>query len=197
MDPSTAIRLQALRTILSPEWDSEYGVRRLYRWYSKTFFTPLAQALEVPFEDVLRAFWEDKYESLSEEELEEERQLLLESDEARRKREYDDYRGRVEDEVWAKQVEEEERAKAAKAQLPDQKKIDPALAPKPAPLPPLPRKRSQAETELPTTDPVIKNDPVLTVIPPDITMEFSASDLFDNELDGLETMSQSERPPKP
>ena len=88
MDSSEAIRLIALKAVLaarrrSPDGgvDPSYGLRRVFRWYSKTFSTPLAEVELLPIDDVLQAYWEETYEDMKDEELETERQSMLEAPE--------------------------------------------------------------------------------------------------------------------
>lgn len=63
-----AIRAIALRDVVKQD-DSEYAIRKVLRWYSKTFHTPLHLAEELPIEYVLQAYWEENYENLGPEEL--------------------------------------------------------------------------------------------------------------------------------
>ncbi len=90
MDLFTALRLLALRDVLAfkknsknskIKEDAEYSVRHIFRWYSKTFYTPLDHVARLPLQDVMRAFWEEKYEALDEDELEEVRVQALKTDE--------------------------------------------------------------------------------------------------------------------
>ena len=80
MDVYTAIRLNALSAVLSGD-EQEYVFRYIFRWYSKTFATPLHLVEELPIEDVLTAYYETKYEDMKEPELDMEKASLLETDE--------------------------------------------------------------------------------------------------------------------
>lgn len=60
------------------ELDGEYQLRRIFRWYSKAFSTPLHVVEELPLHDVIQSYWEEHYEGLNENELEQERSALTE-----------------------------------------------------------------------------------------------------------------------
>jgi len=65
----TAIGLLALQSVAAPDMAAQ--TRHVLRWYSKTFSTPLHLVeQEIPLEDVWQAFFEEKYEALEPEELE-------------------------------------------------------------------------------------------------------------------------------
>jgi hypothetical protein len=114
MDFVHAIQLAALRDVLNqrqrnPVSDPDFFQRHVMRWYSKTFFTPLDQVEQLPLVDILRAFFEERYENMKEEDLEQERADLLKTDEDRQKdarqkdqAEYDMYDAVL----WAKRSEE-------------------------------------------------------------------------------------------
>jgi hypothetical protein len=63
------LRLEAMRSVLSQ--DGEYSLRYVRRWYSREFSTPLHLVGTpdgvVPLDDVLQAFYEDRYSSLGRE----------------------------------------------------------------------------------------------------------------------------------
>lgn len=44
--------------------------RFLCRWYSKTFHTPLPQVFDMPRDELIIAFWEEKFDAMSEDEKE-------------------------------------------------------------------------------------------------------------------------------
>lgn len=76
MDYTKALKLLALRECLflreSPgRADEEFKWRKICRWYSKTFFTPLHEVEDLSRYDIIRAFYEEKYSEMSEEELHE------------------------------------------------------------------------------------------------------------------------------
>jgi primosomal protein N' len=79
-----AIKLKALRDVLSS--DSEFTIRRIYRWYSKTFATPLQEAFDIPLEDILLHYYEERFSALDQEELQEELILATENEQQRAER---------------------------------------------------------------------------------------------------------------
>jgi hypothetical protein len=79
-----SIKLISLRNILFPT--PEYRLRQIFRWYSKTFFTPLHEVPELPLEEILVAYFESVFEDMEEEEINKEKSLLLESEEDKYKR---------------------------------------------------------------------------------------------------------------
>lgn len=88
-----SIRLIALRDVLlEPE---EYLVRKVCRWYSRELRTPLTEVLLLPWDEVLRHYFEAKYEDMDEAELEQERIDLIQTEDERRAREMDDEQKRV------------------------------------------------------------------------------------------------------
>lgn len=71
-----ALALHREKSELHP--DEEYFIRRVCRWYSKTFSTPLHEVQGLPWNDVLLAFFEELYEQRQVEELELIRDELIE-----------------------------------------------------------------------------------------------------------------------
>lgn len=61
------IQVLALHAVVRE--DGDYNLRSVFRWYSKTFATPLHVVETLPIEDVLRHYFEAKYEDLEEEHL--------------------------------------------------------------------------------------------------------------------------------
>lgn len=75
-----SFRYIALKNVLNP--DTDFYLRRLMRWYSKTFHTPLhIVEEEIPIEHVLLAYFEEKYESLEPDDIEDLKLELLETPE--------------------------------------------------------------------------------------------------------------------
>lgn len=58
------LRLLALRAVLKPTKDPEYNLRRIFRWYSRTFNTPLHVVADLPLDDILQNYYEVTYEDL-------------------------------------------------------------------------------------------------------------------------------------
>lgn len=61
MDVYTAIKMMAMKAVISP--DEGAIVRRIQRWYSKTFHTPLADVEKIDFFELLTHYYEDTYET--------------------------------------------------------------------------------------------------------------------------------------
>ena len=58
MDIFEAVKLNALESVVNP--DSEYYLRFMFRWYSKTFHTPLHMVPDLPLVEVLTAYYEGR-----------------------------------------------------------------------------------------------------------------------------------------
>jgi primosomal protein N' len=96
-------------TVKSP---FEYQIRRIARWYSKTFHTPLKDVLEIPIEELVYCYYESQFEDLTPERLEEEvkelfmpeSEKLLQLDEATERK--------VSDDEFLKEIQKESEKKA-------------------------------------------------------------------------------------
>ena len=77
IDAIRCVRLIALNNALKDKQDIEYIWRRIERWYSKAFHTPLHLVCALPRLDVYQAYIEDRYEELTDEDLHKELQELL------------------------------------------------------------------------------------------------------------------------
>ncbi len=73
MHATDAIRIIALRDVwlrhIEKADDADYNRRKIFRWYSINFNTPLHIVETLPMLDVIRAYWEQNYEGMSEEDL--------------------------------------------------------------------------------------------------------------------------------
>lgn len=69
------VRTIALRDVLDQRGD--FVLRRICRWYSKTFSTPLHEVEEMPLEYVLQHYFECMWEKLDADEIEEEKRKIL------------------------------------------------------------------------------------------------------------------------
>jgi hypothetical protein len=79
------IKLIAMHGVVKSTED--YNVRHIFRWYSKTFNTPLHVVDTLPFEDVLTHYFENQYEELHPDEREDEvHELLLTPDQLKKLR---------------------------------------------------------------------------------------------------------------
>src|SRR5205085_6404206 len=59
----------------------------VYRWYSKTFHTPLEQAFDIPVEFILQVYFEEYFEGLEDEDLDEHLNEITETEDQRKARE--------------------------------------------------------------------------------------------------------------
>jgi septal ring factor EnvC (AmiA/AmiB activator) len=66
LDQIRALRILALKEAVNKQQSNDYQLRSIFRWYSKTFHTPLHLVYNLPELDVLQAYYEDAYEHLSE-----------------------------------------------------------------------------------------------------------------------------------
>ncbi len=81
MDRVDALQLLALKSVLKP--DEEYNLRYIFRWYSKTFATPLHVLPNLDLDEILTHFFEERYEAMSPEERDIEKARLLETPDER------------------------------------------------------------------------------------------------------------------
>lgn len=134
MDFYTAIRLISFREVTQKPSDVEYGLRRIFRWYSTTFHTPLHTVEELPLQDILVAYYESKYEDMEPVDLEAEREELLSTEVVRQKKNAD----RDAEAADLFMIEREMAAENAKN-----------LKKEPPPVAPVRKSKPLAETELP------------------------------------------------
>ena len=112
MDYLDALRLLALQSVV--RGDSEYSLRAVFRWYSKTFATPLHVVEAQPLEDIFRHYLETQYEELGPQEREAEIRRLTESQEDLRQRRLQEDADDAETLEFAAATEAQERAKKKK-----------------------------------------------------------------------------------
>jgi hypothetical protein len=67
MDIYEAVKINALNAVVNP--DEEYYLRFIFRWYSKTFHTPLHLIPDLPVIDILTAYYEELYEKMEKDDL--------------------------------------------------------------------------------------------------------------------------------
>lgn len=161
-----AIKLEALACVMVKDYaPPDFYMRRLSRWYSRTFATPLHEVEALPMFIVMRAWAEENYEGMEEEELETERLKLIETDEDRRLRLAKDTIANIEDDDWFKEIEAEEQAKIAErerreAGLPVEARTVKTLETNEAPERPTPAMGNIRESSLdvPDREPAFKVD---------------------------------------
>jgi len=106
MDLIESIQNQAMDAVVNP--DDEAWMRRVFRFYSKRFATPLHLVPQLPLEDVLQAFFEEVFDDMDEEAREDRIEWLLMSPEDRAKRRDTDEKvlGEMDDQFFDKLNEE-------------------------------------------------------------------------------------------
>lgn len=134
MELSEAQRLLALRAVLHPKSDPGYQLRKVFRWYSQAFYTPLHEVYELPLADVLEHYFECHYEELrAKYEEKGDPQLLTELEDSLMTPEERAAKIKAEEaeemdrDDFAEQVAKEEAAKAAKTITTAQKAVQQAL----------------------------------------------------------------------
>lgn len=155
--------------------DSGYALRRIFREYSKLFHVPLTEVENLPIEDVLRDYYEEKFESLGQEDLEAAVQdALVTPDELRERQMAEDEQEfySVQDKLDIIAEEVEHAAKIALKKLAD---IKAGIAPAPNPMQVA---RMSAE---PTLIPTTRTAPDVEAI----KMEFQDPDDFDFDADTI------------
>jgi hypothetical protein len=178
------IRLEAMQAVLKDS--PELRLREIQRWYSRTYHTPLHVVMagqEVPLEDVLQAFYEDKYgemraEAEQDNSLIQEIQDLTETREARQERLRAEDIEEVDQYAFGKLIEEQERNRPKK------------VAPKLEDLVPHQAATFGGRRTLPAPDlPVVD----AAAVPPEIHMVFVSEEEMAAELEGFGGMTQPEK----
>lgn len=83
MDVFESLQAQALLAVLEPDHDA--WMRHICRFYSKTFHVPLPQVVELPVEDLVLAYFEDRFEEMDDDGRQEVLERLLETPEERKR----------------------------------------------------------------------------------------------------------------
>lgn len=146
------LRIQALRGVWKPDHDST--LRRVFRWYSEKFHTPLHEVPDLPLEDILLNWFEVHYEQMEPEEKHNLGLELLETPEERRKRESDDKNSEESFIRLTQQMAERQRAsKQLKTQVAEVKAALDKIVPQKA--------KPNKETSLPSPKPA--NEEEITI----------------------------------
>lgn len=179
-----AIRFAALRNVVK-EGDLDYAMRKIFRWYSKTFHTPLHVVEELPTEYILQHYWESQYEDLDEQKLEQETVILTKT-EAQKK---------AEDKAWdAEQAEEVEFAKVAAAMPVKIADLKPEptkpLVPEPPPAP------TQLENTVEKVNQLTEILSNIKELPPDVHMSFVSEEEME-DLMGDDSIPFPKKPKSP
>lgn len=165
-----AVRLAALGAVAADS-DSEYGLRKVFRWYSKTFYTPLHEVDALPLEDVLTAYWEEHFEQMEEQALEDAVAKALETEEQKKDRITAETLKKIEDDEFFRTIDKKAQEKSAAPIT--ERQDNPAMVT-------VPNRKLLPESEL---TPRIPGTP-LTELPPDISVKFVDPDEIAAELDG-------------
>ena len=112
MDYYKHLRTIALKSVIEP--DEPYLIRKIVRWYSKTFSTPISMVEEIPIEHILTAYYESEFEGKKEEELEQIVRDMFTEEVNTRKEEMEEEKRAVEDFEFLQALKEEERLKPKK-----------------------------------------------------------------------------------
>lgn len=179
MNASEAIRLIALRDVYFTRAgladEHFYNQRQIFRWYSHYFHTPLHIVETIPQIDVLRAYWEQHFEDLDDDQLEDSvRQAVMTDEDHRHADDLEDmekvdhFVAKRKEQV-AKDAEMKKRVEAMKAGRPMPRSGNRPLRPKEVDLVPNP--------ELPK---------LINRLPTNISMKFSDEEMdFDPDMDSL------------
>lgn len=179
MDQYSAVRILAFKAVF--DQDPEYILRKIIRWYSKTYYTPIAQVEELPFEEILQAYFEEKYEAMHKDDLEAEKQDILTTAEARQAI------------VTAEEHDEVDMFLLAQAELKEKKKAQTTLKPD-ASLNDKIKQVAKLQGDLSNLlrrdlpEATMDRTKNMTAVPPNISMTFVSEDEFEaeiNQLDGL------------
>lgn len=112
MDLFESVRNKAMLDVM--EGSFLYHYRRLCRWYSMKFNTPLPQVMELPEEEVLQTFFETQFEDMSKAARRKLALEMTETDEEAKERQKKE--AESSDDAFLKR-QEKQAAKEAKAQL--------------------------------------------------------------------------------
>jgi hypothetical protein len=162
--------------------DGDYTLRQIYRWYSRTFHTPLHQVPDLDPLEVLQAFYEDRLGDMKDEELLDEIQDLIQTHEEKLEALRVEAQTKTEDEVFSQMIETKVQAAEAK-----EKEEIAAAAPRQQITRPLPEATLEGMS---VTGKPLRED---LVAPPDIHIKFIDDDLLDLEAEGHGTMTQPEK----
>jgi hypothetical protein len=159
--------------------------RRIFRWYSKAFSTPLHEVDALPLDDVLLAYWEERFEEMEDKDLEEIRGDVTEEPEELRQRQLDEDLA----EVDIFEMSQEEITAAVKKA--SQTLVDSVAG--------LKQKMSDANPLSDRGAPELVPRNALPTLPPDIHMTFLSDDedMDDGDFDTLGILNEPKRkPPK-
>ena len=114
MHYTKALQLLTLKELLSEDPSEEYRWRWYYRWYSKTFHTPLQQVYDIPKYDIIQAYWEEHFEGLDETQLALEREEAVKTEEELEAEILNKSKDELETKRFAEKIEKEESERKKK-----------------------------------------------------------------------------------
>lgn len=177
LDLLKAVRLSALWAV--KKRGPEYMLRHIFRWYSREFHIPLPEVDSIPLENVLTDYFECRYESMEDDDLDAEEERLRETYSERLAREAREAEAAEEDDEFFQDVKREAKISnakvdAAKRSLEERIREE---GEETIPVPVMGEKLPQVFQEL-----AERADPRLRTVPADIKMEFvSQSELEEME----------------
>lgn len=121
MHYTKALQLLTLKELQSGDPSEDYRWRWYFRWYSKTFHTPLHLVYDIPKYDIIQAYWEEHFEGLDETQLALELEEALKTDKELEEEALTKSADELETKKFAEMAEKEEQASKEKA-LAKQKK---------------------------------------------------------------------------
>lgn len=163
--------------------DGDYRLRQIFRWYSRTFHTPLHQVQDLDLMDVLQAFYEDRFGDMKDEELHDEIQDLIRTPEEDMRAAREDAKTRAEDELAAQAIEASLQAAELAAKSKEKQTISP-VDPREPVIRPLPEATLEG---MGPTGKALRED---LVAPPDVHITFIDEDMLELEAEGHGTMTQ-------
>jgi hypothetical protein len=176
MNHYDSLQLLAVRAVMKP--DGEYRLRKIFRWYSTTFHTPLHLVDDLPLEDVLTAYYEQTCEEMNDEDREILLKELLETEEEKRAKQKAKDAEEAEAFEFARRLAAEAKLEAAKAKLADVKPVVKA--------PSMLSAKDRREVKLPDSKPAFEK------LEPDVEIKFVEAGEFEKELEGFGIMTPKE-----
>jgi hypothetical protein len=163
--------------------DGEYRLRQIFRWYSRTFHTPLHQVQDLDLLDILQAFYEDRLGDMKDDELHDEIQDLIRTPEEEMRALREDAKTRSEDELAAQAIEASLKAADLAAKSKEKQTISP-VGPREPVVKPLPEATLEGMSP---TGKAMRED---LVAPPDVHITFIDEDMLELEASGHGLMTQ-------
>jgi len=124
MDPYADIRIIALNNVANKV--GSYPIRKLVRWFSREFSTPIHVVEDLPIDYILLQYYESQYENMSKEELDE---IVYSAVHGSDTSEKDSLANEVEEYQFAKAAEEIVKRKEGTPVEPTDREINPLPAP--------------------------------------------------------------------